>query len=102
LLAGINIDTKLFLDVEPFSRHGTNSAASFLQRLGERHDLPETVFLVAGFGHRTAVSRQDWHGRVDYVERNTIEKLFHTLKTRVDRFHNPWVGGRSSVRPWLV
>jgi len=40
--------------------------------------------------------------RVDYVDRNIIEKWFHTLKMRVDRFHNSWVNGRSSVRRWLV
>ncbi|MDL0130992.1 integrase core domain-containing protein, partial [Halobacterium salinarum] len=26
----------------------------------------------------------------------------HTLKMRLDRFHNSWVGSRQSVRQWLA
>jgi putative transposase len=40
-----------------FSRHGTNRAAAFLQRLGENLDLSEAVFLVDQFSHRTDFSR---------------------------------------------
>jgi putative transposase len=90
------------IDVELFSRRGTNPAAAFLQRLREKHDLSETVFLVDQFGYRTALFRLGLNGRVDYVDRYIIETWFHTLKMRVDRFHNSWVGGRSSVRRWLV
>jgi transposase-like protein len=31
-----------------------------------------------------------WPARVNYTERNLIEKWFHTLKMRVDPFHNSW------------
>jgi putative transposase len=41
-------------------------------------------------------------GRGNYTERNLIEKWFHTLKMRVDRFHNSWVGSRASVREWFA
>jgi len=34
------------IDVEPFSRRGTNPAAAFLHRLREKHDRSATVFLV--------------------------------------------------------
>jgi len=40
-------------------------------------------------------------GRVNYTERNLIEEWFHTLKMRVDRFHNSWVGIRRSVCNWI-
>jgi len=48
------------------------------------------------------LSRLGLSGRPDYVERNLIEKWFHTLKMRVDRFHNSWVGSHGSVREWLI
>jgi putative transposase len=102
LYAAVDVDTKLLLDVELFSRRGTNPAAAFLHRLREQHDRSETVFLVDGFGYRTALSPSGLNGRVGYVDRNSIENWFQTLEMRVDRFHNSWVGGRSSVRRWLV
>jgi len=98
LYAAIDVDTKRLLDVESFSRRGTNPAAAFLHRLGEKHDRSETASLVDGFGYRTAISRSGSNGRVDYVDRNTIGQWFRTLTMRVDRLHNSWVGGRSSVR----
>ncbi len=100
--AAIDVETKLILDVALFKRHGTDPAAAFLHRLTEKHDLPEAVFLVDQYGYRTALSRLGLSGRVDYTDRNLIEKWFHTLKMRVDRFHNSWVGSRLSVRQWLA
>ncbi|MCD2201447.1 IS6 family transposase [Halobacterium sp. KA-4] len=101
LYAAIDIDTKLILDVALFGRHGTDPAAAFLAGLREKHDLSEAEFLVDQFGYRTALARLGLSGRVNYTDRNLIEKWFHTLKMRVDRFHNSWVGSRSSVREWL-
>ncbi|MCD2201464.1 IS6 family transposase [Halobacterium sp. KA-4] len=101
LYAAIDIDTKLILDVALFGRHGTDPAAAFLAGLREKHDLSEAEFLVDQFGYRTAFARLGLSGRVNYTDRNLIEKWFHTLKMRVDRFHNSWVGSRSSVREWL-
>ncbi|MDL0121118.1 IS6 family transposase [Halobacterium salinarum] len=101
LYAAIDIDTKLILDVELFGRHGTDPAAAFLAGLREKHDLSEAEFLVDQFGYRTALARLGLSGRVNYTDRNLIEKWFHTLKMRVDRFHNSWVGSRSSVQKWL-
>jgi putative transposase len=102
LYATIDLDTKLILDVALFGRHGTDPAAAFLSGLDEKHDLTDTVFLVDQFGYRTALSRLGLSGQVDYTDRNLIEKWFHTLKMRVDRFHNSWVGSRRSVRQWLA
>ncbi|SNR57878.1 DDE domain-containing protein [Halorubrum vacuolatum] len=48
-----------------------------------------------------ALARLGLSDQLDYVERNLIEKWFHTLKMRVDRFHNSWVDSRASVREWL-
>ncbi|MDL0130265.1 IS6 family transposase, partial [Halobacterium salinarum] len=102
LYAAIDLDTKLILDVALFGRHGTDPAAAFLSRLAEKHDLSDTTFLVDQFGYRTALTRLGLNGRVDYTDRNLIEKWFHTLKIRLDRFHNSWVGSRQSVRQWLA
>ncbi|WP_323677924.1 IS6 family transposase [Halorubellus sp. PRR65] len=102
LYAAIDVETKLILDVALFGRHGTDPAAAFLHGLTEKHDCSEAVFLVDQYGYRTALARLGLGGRVDYVERNLIEKWFHTLKMRADRFHNSWVGSRASVREWLA
>ncbi|UHH24955.1 IS6 family transposase [Halobacterium noricense] len=102
LYAAIDLDTKLILDVALFGRHGTDPAAAFLSGLAEKHDLSDTTFLVDQFGYRTALARLELNGRVDYTDRNLIEKWFHTLKMRLDRFHNSWVGSRRSVRQWLA
>ena len=102
LYAAIDVEAKLILDVALFKRHGTDPAAAFLHRLTEKHDLSEAMFLVDQFGYRTALSRLGLSGRVDYTDRNLIEKWFQTLKMRVDRFHNSWVGSRLSVRQWLT
>ncbi len=56
LYAAIDIETKLILDVALFSRHGTDPAAAFLQKLREKYDLSEAEFLVDQFGYRTALS----------------------------------------------
>jgi putative transposase len=101
LYAAIDLDTKLILDAQLFGRHGTDPAAAFLHGLRKKHDLSETVFLVDQFGYRTALARLGLNGRVDYTDRNLIEKWFHTFKIRVDRFHNSWVGSRASARTWV-
>ncbi|APX97908.1 IS6 family transposase [Natronorubrum daqingense] len=101
LYAAIDLDTKLILDAQLFGRHGTDPAAAFLHRLREKHDLSEAVFLVDQFGYRTALARLGLNGRVDYIDRNLIEKWFHTFKMRVDCFHNSWVGSRRSARKWI-
>jgi putative transposase len=101
LYAAIDTETKLILDVALFGRHGTDPAAAFLHRLDEKYDLSDTEFLVDQFGYRTALARLGLGGRVNYTERNLIEKWFHTLKMRIDRFHNSWVGSRASAREWL-
>ncbi|ELY79757.1 transposase [Natrinema pellirubrum DSM 15624] len=101
MYAAIDTETKLILDVALFGRHDTDPAAAFLQRLDEKHDLSEAEFLVDQFGYRTALSRVGLSGRVNYTDRNLIEKWFHTLKILIDRFHTSWVGSRSNVRGWL-
>jgi putative transposase len=98
LYAAIDIDTKLILGVALFGRHGTDPAAAFLHRLREKHYLSEAEFLVDQFGYRTPLSRLGLNGRMNYTDRNLIEKWLHTLKIRVDRFHNSWVGSRASAR----
>ncbi len=91
----------MILDVALFGRHGTDPAAAFLHRLTEKHDLSEAEFLVDAYGYLTALARLGLSGQLNYTDRNHIEKWFHTLKMRIDRFHHSWVGSRSSAREWL-
>ena len=101
LYAAIDTETKLILDVALFGRFGTTPAAAFQHRLDEKYDLSNTVYLVDQFGYRTALARLGLGGQVNYTKRNLIENWFHTLKMRVDRFHNSRVGNRSSARELL-
>jgi len=100
--AAIDLDTKMLLDIAVFGRRGTDPAAAFLHGLTQKHDCSQAVFLVDGFGYLTALSRLGLSGQLDYADRNHIEKWFHTLKMRIDRFHSSWVGSRRSVRQWLA
>jgi putative transposase len=69
----------------------------FLGELVKKHDLSDAVFLVDGYGYRTALFRVGLSGHLDYTERNLIKKRFHTLKMRIDRFlHRGWAVGRAS------
>ena len=43
--AAIDLDSMLVLDIEVFSRRGTDPAAAFLSRLAEHHDLSEADLL---------------------------------------------------------
>jgi len=99
--AAINLDSRLILNVAVLEQRGTDPVAAFLHKLTEKHDLSGTVFLVDGYGYLTALSRLGLTGHLDYVDRNHIEKWFHTLKIRIDRFHNSWAGSRASVRESL-
>jgi transposase-like protein len=100
--AAIDLDSKLLLGVDLFDRRGTDPATEFLEQLAEKHDLSNTEFLVDGYGYLTALFRLDLSGHLDYDDRNLIEKWFHTLKMRVDRFHNSWVGSRAAVAQRLA
>ena len=85
--AAIDPDSLLVLDIEVFSRRGTDPAAAFLSQLAEHHDLSEAELLVDSFGYRTALSRLGLSGQVEYSGRNHIERWFQTLKQRTDRFY---------------
>ncbi|ELY99873.1 Integrase catalytic region [Natrialba aegyptia DSM 13077] len=95
MYAAIDLDTKLILDVALFERRGTDPTAAFLHELTEKYDLSDAEFLVDGAGYLTDLSRFELSGHLDYVDRNHIEKWFHTLKIWVDCFHNSWVGSRA-------
>ena len=100
--AAIILETKVLLDAAVFGRRGTDPAAAFLHGLTQKHDCSQTVLLVDGFGYLTAILRLELSGRLNYADRNHIEKWFHTLKMRLDRFHLSWVGSRQSVRKCLA
>jgi transposase-like protein len=74
LYAAVDVDSKLLLEVDVFSRRGTDPAAAFLHRLTQKHNVADTVFLVDAGGYLTALSRHDLSGRLDYRIRNHIEK----------------------------
>jgi len=101
LHAAIDTDSKLLLEVDVYSRRGTDPVAAFLHRLTEKHDVSETEFLVDAGGYLTALARHDPSGHLDYENRNHIEKWFQTVSMRIDRFHSYWQGSQSSAKRWL-
>jgi len=101
LYAAIDTDSKLLLEVDVFSRRGTDPAAAFLHRLTEKHDISDAEFLVDAGGYLTALSRHDLSGHLDYHDRNHIEKWFQTVAMRIDRFHSFWRGSQTSAKQWL-
>ncbi len=97
LYAAIDIETKLILDVALFSRHGTDPATAFLQKLREKHELSEAEFLVDQFGYRTALARVGLSGQVNYTDRNLIESSFTRSKCVSTAFIiRGWAVGRAS------
>jgi putative transposase len=101
LYAAVDTDSKLLLDIEVFSRRGTDPASAFLHRLTTNHDVSDTEFLVDAGGYLTALARRELSGHLDYSERNLVEKLFQTVAMRIDRFHSFWRGSPASARRWL-
>ncbi|EMA54410.1 IS6 family transposase [Halococcus salifodinae] len=101
LYAAIDADSKLLLEVDVFSRRGTDPASAFLHRLTEKHNVSDTEFLTDAGGYLTALARLDLHGGLNYSERNFIEKWFQTVTMRIDRFHSFWRGSPASARRWL-
>jgi putative transposase len=96
--AAIDIETKLLLGIDVFDRYGTDQATTFFAELDEKHDLSDATFLVNGFDYRTSLFQIGLGGQLNYTDRNLIEKWFHTIKMKIDRFHTSWVGSRSSVQ----
>ncbi len=101
LYAAIDTESKLLLEVDVYSRRGTDPAAAFLHRLTEQHDIKDTEFLVDAGGYLTALARHELSGHLDYEDRNHIEKWFQTVAMRIDRFHSFWRGSPTSARRWL-
>jgi len=73
LYAAIDTDSKLLLEIDVFSRRGTDPAAAFLHRLTEKHDVADTEFLVDAGDYLTTLARHELSGRLDYRSRNHIE-----------------------------
>jgi transposase-like protein len=101
LYAAVDTDSKLLLEIDVFSRRGTDPAAAILHRLTEQHEVSNTEFLVDAGGYLTALARRELSGQVEYSKRNHIEKWFQTVSMRIDRFHSFWRGSQSSARRWL-
>jgi len=66
-----------------------------------RNTVSPTLYFLLTSLRFGLLSRLGFDGRVDYTDRNCIEKRFQTLKMRIGRFHNSWVGSRASAREWL-
>jgi len=58
--------------------------------------------MIDGYEYLTVPFLLNLSGHLNYVDRNFIEKWFHTLKMRIDRFHHSWVGSRDAVVKWLA
>lgn len=51
LYAAIDTESKLLLEVDIYSRRGTDPTAAFLHRLTEKHNVADTEFLVNAGGY---------------------------------------------------
>jgi transposase-like protein len=100
LYAAIDLDSKLLLGLNLFERQGTDPTTEFLEKLIK--NLSNIMSLVDSYSYLTALFRLDLNDHLDYVDRNFIEKWFHTLKMRIDRFYHSWVGSRATVAQWLT
>jgi len=74
LYAAIDTESKLLLEIDVYSRRGTDPAAAFLHRVTQKHDVSDAEFLVDAGGYLTALFRHNLSGQLDYEERNHIEK----------------------------
>ena len=63
--------------------------------------LPENVVLFEHTYSRSTDSVDSLARWLYHLETGQIEKWFHTLKQRIDRFYTSWVGSRPSVQQWL-
>ena len=88
------------LDIEVFSRRGTDPVSAFLHRLTTKHEVSDTESLVNAGRYLTALARRELSGQLNYTERNLIEKLFQTVAMRIDCFHSFWRGSPASARRW--
>lgn len=70
------------------SRRGTDSAAAFLHRFTEKHDITATEVLVDADDYLAALARHELSGHLEYEGRNHIEKWFQTVAMQIERFHS--------------
>ena len=73
LYAAVDTDSKLLLDIEVFSRRGTDPASAFLHRLTTKHEVADTEFLVDASGHLTALARRELSGQLNSLFGSTAE-----------------------------
>ncbi|ELY97282.1 transposase [Natrialba chahannaoensis JCM 10990] len=73
LYAVINIDPRLLLEIAVYSRCGTESAAAFLHRLIEKHDIDEIEFLADSGAYLTSFAHHELSGQLNYNNRNHVE-----------------------------
>ncbi len=62
------MESKLLLEIDVFSRCGTDPVAAFLHRLTEKHETDETEILVDAGDYLTVLARQDLSGRLITVD----------------------------------
>ena len=87
LYAAIDTGSKCILDIDVYSRRGTDTAAVFLHRLTEIYELNGAEYLVDGMDYLTTLARHNLSGYLDYTDHNYIEKGFQTVTMRIDRLH---------------
>ena len=100
-LRSIDTNSKLLLDIEVFSRRGTDHAA-FLHRHTTNHEVSNTEFLVDAAGYLTTLAGRELSGYLDYSERNLIEKLFQTVTMRIKRLMDKHLSRRFSTGQYPI
>lgn len=90
---GIDLDTKLVLEVRLAGRHGTDPAVAVLHGLRETHDCSDATFLVDQFGYRTGLARLGSNDRVGTLTETASERSFKASK---------YTSAGSTTRGWAV
>lgn len=99
LYTSIDLDTPLVRGMQLFGRHETDSVAAFCID-SVRNTTSQIPCFVGQLDYRTALARLGLGCQVDFTDQTLIEKWFHTLKLRVDCFHNSWE--ESAERPLMA
>jgi len=98
LYAAIDTKSELPLEIDVYSRRGTDPAAAFLHRLTANHDASETEFLVDAGDYLTVLVRHELSSQLKYTERNHLKKWLRTINMQINRFHSFWRGSQASAR----
>ena len=102
LYAAIDVDSKVVLHARLSRDRGTDPATTFLRELERgtlrlRRGVPRRRHGLSDGAGQDRSPR-----RLNYTDRNIVEKSFQTYTMRVGRFHETWNSSQLSAERWLA